>query len=469
MSGEAVEQGRKRRWPWIVGALLGLPLLLIAGLLLVMEYNSRQSFPEATPDAQQAALVSRAEQLGATDLRTLAAPGGGIVLAGKLEGRQFSVAIPRTWNGGALLFLHGYSTPGTPVRVLDDPIAWGSGSNDVLLKAYRDGYAAGHTAYDKAGLGVESASRNTKRLRDLLAGLGARRVLLAGTSMGGNIVLSLLENYPGDFQGAMASCGVTDGWETQLGQLIDMRAAYNALTAGTPYELPGEKDVRRSALSAEAPLGLESAKELYRWMQIYRVAMPVIALSKAAAANPQGPEARILRQVASIGGFEPEVASLAFPLVTVSLGMDDMVATLGGQIHGNRHTLYASPELSAAEAAKLNRDIQRLDADPQAIANARRWHQANGSFDVPLVTIHNRIDSLVPHSQTEALGRIAAAAGKSAKLLQFTVPPTRAKLPIGGVEGYTHCGFDKTQSAAVWEALRGWVETGVRPPAVLPG
>ena len=68
-----------------------------------------------------------------------------------------------------------------------------------------------------------------------------------------------------------------------------------------------------------------------------------------------------------------------------------------------------------------------------------------------------------------ALGRIAAAAGKSAKLLQFTVPPTRAKLPIGGVEGYTHCGFDKTQSAAVWEALRGWVETGVRPPAVLPG
>ena len=41
--------------------------------------------------------------------------------------------------------------------------------------------------------------------------------------------------------------------------------------------------------------------------------------------------------------------------------------------------------------------------------------------------------------------------------------PVVAPLPVGGVEGYTHCGFSPEQSAAAWEALRGWVETGTRP------
>lgn len=415
--------------------------------------------------ATQSTQTARAQDLGATDVRTFAAPDGGFILAGKLDGDQFSVAFPAKWNRGALLYVHGYSTPGTPVDVSVDPLAKGTGANGVLIEAYRDGYAAGHSAYDKAGMGVQTATENTLRLRNFLAKLGAKRFLVAGTSMGGNITLSLIEQNPKAFAGAMSSCGVTDGWETLFGQLIDMRAAYNLLTEGTPYALPGEHDLTRSALPMEPQEGEAATSEAFRWGRIAQIAMPVLALAQAAKANPGGREARILKQIASIGGFEPEPASIAFPLVTATLGMDDLNHTLGGSIYGNVGKVYASPEMTAEEAAAFNAKVQRLEADPSAVANARQWHQATGRFRVPLVTIHNRIDSLVPYAQSEALGRIVKAAGNGKRLVQYTVPGTKAPLPVGGVEGYTHCGFSPEQSAATWEALRIWVETGKRPAA----
>jgi pimeloyl-ACP methyl ester carboxylesterase len=419
----------------------------------------------ATLTAGQTALIASAEKLGATDLKTLPAPDGGFVLAGKLAGDQFSVAFPAGWNGGALLFAHGYSAPGSPVAVAEDPLSAGVGTYGMMLKAYQDGYAAGHSAYDKAGMGVETATKNTLRLRDFLTRLGAKRVLVAGGSMGGNIVMSLIEQHPKAFAGAISACGVTDGWESLFAQLIDMRAAYNVLTEGTPYMLPGEHDLLKSALPMDPPAGEAASSDAFRGGRITQIALPVLMLAQAAEANPGGSEAHILKQVASIGGFEPEVASIAFPLVTVTLGMDDLKATLGGNIYGNIGKLYASPEMTDEEAAAFNAKVQRIAVDPAAVANARHWHQTTGRFRVPLVTIHNRIDSLVPYAQSEALGRIVATAGNGKRLVQYTVPGTKAPLPVGGVEGYTHCGFSPEQMAATWESLKTWVETGKHPAA----
>lgn len=447
----------------------GLPFAMrLAPALLAFAVPSAlqaEDTPSTALTSRQSVLVAKAMKLGATDLKTLPAPDGGVVLAGKLAGDQFSVAFPAGWKGGALLFAHGYSAPGSPIAVAEDPLSPAVGTHGMMLKVYQDGYAAGHSAYDKAGMGVETATENTLRLRDFLAKLGAKRVLVAGGSMGGNIVMSLIEQHPKAFAGAISACGVTDGWESLFAQLIDMRAAYNVLTEGTPYALPGEHDLLKSAFPMDPPAGKEASSDAFRNGRIAQIALPVLTLAQAAAANPAGREARILKQVASIGGFEPEIASVAFPLVTVALGMDDLDATLGGNIYGNIGKVYASPEMTAEEAMAFNAKVQRIAANPAAVAKARRWHQATGRFAAPLVTIHNRIDSLVPHAQSEALARIVAAAGNEKRLVQYTVPETKAPLPIGGVEGYTHCGFSPEQMTAAWAALKSWVETGKRPAA----
>lgn len=445
----------KARW---MGALL-----LAATASAVPLYASPPEEQAAPLNDAQTAIVAHAKRLGATDIKTQPAPNGGFILGGKLEGDQFAVAFPASWNGNALLFAHGYSTPDSPIAVSENPIGKGTGAGGMLAAAYEDGLAAGHSAYDKAGMGVETATVNTVRLRDFLVKLGTKHVYISGASMGGNIVLSLLEQYPRAFAGGLAVCGVTNGWESLFGQLIDMRVTYNYLTRGTPYALPGEQDATRNALPTAPPAGDNTNGETYRWGQITKFATPILALFKAAAANPSSPEARIARQVAAVGGFEAEAASVAFPLVTASLGADDLAETFGGQIFDNSRKAYVVPEMGPAELVAFNKGVQRIRADKAAVRYARRWHQTTGRFRVPLVTMHNQIDSLVPYSQAVALGQIVRKAGNQRRLVQFAVPATRAPLPVGGVEGYTHCGFRPEQGAAAWRSLYSWGETGKRP------
>lgn len=420
--------------------------------------------PSSSLTAAQTALVAKARANGATDLLTRPAPAGGVTLVGKLEGDQFALAFPAGWTGDGLVYAHGYSTPGTPLAVSDDPTAPGTGGG-MMRFAYDDGVAVGHSAYDKDGLGVETGTRNTKRLRDFLVKMGAKRVYATGDSMGGGIVVTLLETYPDAFAGGLARCGVVASWKTLLDQLYDMRAAYNFLTQGTPYALPGEQDIRRSALSTTPTPSAAVDAKTYVWSQLTKIATPVLALFAAAKSDPEGREARILRQVAAIGGFDVDPGSIAFPLVTASLGADDMAATAGGVPYGNIGKVYASDTMTSAEAAALNRGIQRVVASPAALAYLTRWHEASGRIANPLVTMHNSIDSLVPYSQETMFAQTVREAGKSRLLAQYSVPPLRAPLPVAGVEAYTHCGFTPEQTKAAWSALRGWVNTGVRPAA----
>jgi len=440
--------------------------LLVSGAMVLAAPVTLASGRDVPASSQQS-LVAKAIRLEAVDVTSTARADGGVTISGRLDGNQFALAFPKGWTGDALLYAHGYSPPGTPVAVSPDPVDKGPGTG-ALAEAYGQGLAVGHSAYAKDGLGVEAGAKATLRLRDLLAKIGGKRIYVMGDSMGGGIVVTLLETYPKAFAGGLARCGVVASWEDMLGRLIDMRLAYNALTKGTPYALPGNQDVRHDALSSRPPADTpDAAAQAYVFGQIAKVGMPPLALWSAALKDPKGREARIVRAVTEIGGFEYDAASLAYPLVTAALGADDMTATAGGWVHGNIGKVYSAPSLSAEENSALNHDIQRVEASPQAVAYLRKWHTATGRIEVPLVTLHNRIDSLVPYAQEAQLAGAVERAGRSAKLAQFTVPPTRAPLPVGGIEGYTHCGFDTPQTLAAWNALRLWVEQGRKPDAEL--
>lgn len=164
----------------------------------------------------------------------------------------------------------------------------------------------------------------------------------------------------------------------------------------------------------------------------------------------------------------PEPASLIVPIMTVALGMDDMNATFGGGVYDSSTKVYASPLLSAEEAAALNRDIGRVSATPSAVAYADRWRRSTGRFSVPLVAIHNRIDSLVPYSQFEGLIRKTEAAGNADRLLAITVPEITMPLTGTGLEGLAHCGFTPGQLGAAFDALQAWTTTGRRPTPAMP-
>jgi len=405
----------------------------------------------------QAAYVALATAAGAQAVALSPRADGGVIVGGTLDGRQFALAIPKGWNHQALLFAHGYTMPDSPVAVSTDPVDKDPALG-LLKTAYGQGFAVGHSAYDKAGVGVEAGAKATLRLEGLAERLGARRTYVAGGSMGGSIVMALIEQHPKTFAGALSACGVTLGWEQEIGGLIDMRAAYNYFTRGTPYALPGEQDLARSALPTLPPAGSTTPPATFQTMQVIKMASPLLRLFTDAGRDPHGAAAAIIRKVSSLSPFDPDPAAFVFPLVTASLGMDDMRATFGGNVYGNRGKTYASPALTADEAAALNREIQRIDADKAAVAYARVWHQTDGRFSVPLVAVHNQIDPLVPYAQAVGLEARVTAQGDPRRLTLITVPPMRAPIPGSGMTGYVHCGFTPEQMSTAWSSLRAQVE-----------
>ncbi len=413
------------------------------------------------PSQTQAELLAKARTAGASELVPSAGPNGGMIVNGKLAGRAFVLALPANWTGEMVLFGQGYALPGSTPTVPSDPIAKDPGGG-LFKHLYAEGVASGIAAFDKSGIATESGAKNSMRLRALATKIGATRFYAVGGSMGGSIVMALIELYPRDFAGAVSMCGVAQGWLPLVQQLADMRGAYDLLTEGTRYALPGGKDVTRSALPVVPPAGDAMSGDAFREAQKMKVLLPILALFQAAKANPDGREAKIVRQVAAVGGFAPDPAALGAPLYSALLGMDDIVATMGGLPIGNIGKVYDPPEMSAEGKAEFNRRMQRYAADPKAVAYAMQWHQATGRFRVPLVTVHQTIDALVPFAQSQGLGRVVARAGNSARLAQYAVPPTRFPLP-GGLEGYTHCGFTPAQNIAAFEAMRSWVKTGRRP------
>lgn len=433
--------------------------LSLALLVLTTSCSAGPEPAPVTPAEQFAQLATTTE---IADAQIKPREDGGVSLSGRLQGATFGLSVPPNWNGEAMVYAYGYTTPGTPVDVDPDPAAKDR-SGGFMSLPYSQGYIVAHSAYDKAGIGVETGATNTLRLADLVRKLGARDVYLNGGSMGGNIVIALIEKHPGVFKGALAACGVTTGWHTEIEHLTDLRAVYQFYTRGTRYTLPGEQDLTKSAFSLPPPGTPEATAAPARLSATLRLAGPIAQLFRDALAAPDGEAASIVRRIAAVTGAEPEPASFVIPLLTIALGQDDMVQTFGGQIYGNRQKSYGAPMLTPEETKALNEGVGRLDADAGAIAYADRWRRTTGRYTTPLVAMHNRIDSLVPYDQFEGLLEATAKAGNQKHLLAFTVPETVVSLPASGLSGYSHCGFTPQQIEAAWNALTEWTRTGVKP------
>lgn len=421
------------------------------------------SGPERRPiTTVQQHLIDRMIAAGAAGIDANRRADGGMSVAGTLAGRPFGIAIPARWNEQAVLFANGYSIPGSPVSVPADPVEKDP-SGGFLTAAYKQGFAVGQSAFDKPAMAVRSGVANTLRLRGWFERLGTRRFYLGGASMGGNIVMALIEQHPGAFAGAMSACGVTGDWDSEVGSLVDLRAAYNFYSRDTKYELPGNHDIAANGVSPTPPTGLGYARTPWLFWQLKKMSGVMADLFKAARANPNGPEAQMVARIASVAKADADPASFIFPVMTAMVSMEDMRASFGGVVYGNVGKVYGSPLLTAREKADLNAGIQRIASDAPARAFAVQWHQSTGRFTTPLVAVHNRHDGLVFAQQAILLKQRVQAAGNQAHLFQLWAPSQQKDIPGTGLKGWAHCGFNPRQAAVLWKTLHDWVESGHKP------
>ena len=414
---------------------------------------------------EQQPLVAAARQAGATSLSALPLDDGGLRLDGEIEGRAFHLLIPWRWNRQTVLWANGYSAPGSWISVATSSSPLARDRLGILRAPYKRGFAVGESAYDKSGIDVEGGVENTLRLKRLVDRLGSRRAFIFGASMGGNITMGLIEKYPHDFAGAITACGVVGDWPQQVGWMMDIRAAYNYFTRGTPYELPGSKSIAHSALATFQSGPLHAIAPVLLVVDAIRLRAPVLALFAAAKARPGGVEDSTLDNIVAASGTIKDPAAILVPIATLAIGQDDLNATFGGMIYDNTHKAYSSPHLTASEDAALNRDIERVQASAVAVAKANEWYKPTGSFGAKLISLYNAADPLVPSELNEKQLRDAVARSANADNVIYRQVPNQEDPHLLGsdVTGLTHCGFTPEQVIAAANDVITWVETGTKP------
>lgn len=383
---------------------------------------------------QQAATRFRGARV--TDLRVEERPGL-LTVTGRLDNLPFVARFPERWNRQSVLFAHGYVTPGTPETVSADRDP--AGGLGLLVNAQN--YAYAYSAYAKSGYAVKSGVDATHQLKKFLDAVGSRQAYATGASMGGNIVVALVEKFPNDYVGAMPFCGVTGGWGEEIRYLTDFRVLYDFFTRGTPYVLPGAGDL----LKPNADFTPQVLQQ--------RITALFTAAATAQDATVKATARTIIGRIAAASGANPDPTSFVTALAGFTYGLQDYLVTTGGNGYSNVGKVYRS--LGDASDTALNAGVQRLTASPQARAYLDAWYRPTGVFKAKMLSFHNTIDPLVPFEHAALLRDVVTKAGNSANLVQQTVAanPTAPR----------HCDFTPGQVTFAWNELRAWVDRGVTP------
>ena len=288
---------------------------------------------------------------------------------GTHQGADYTISKPANWNGGLVMFAHGYEGEG-PAKgsVRASPL-------DFYLSEH--GYAWAASGYRSQGYRPDWFLSDTLALRELfIKEFGQLRwTIIHGQSMGGHIAISSLELHPEIYQGGIIECGVVDG----IG-LVDWLYAYSAA----------------AEYFSKLPL-LDTPRPAFE--EIANVKLPAI-LGTPGAYTEEGKR------------FDNVVKHLAGGDLPLRLeGMKQRyLQNLNPRVVGpnraqefarhadTRHIKYDIDPGLGVSAEDLNRGIQRVVA-----AGGARSRDANpvfaeftGKIRVPLMTLHETADFRAP-------------------------------------------------------------------------
>jgi len=371
-------------------------------------------------------------------------------------GSLYALYIPARWNGDAIYYAHGIRPPQASIT-LDD--------QDNFFEV-RDalgalGYAFAYSSFSENGLAVKDGAQRTHQLRGLLnfelPGTPQRNYL-TGYSLGALVALDLGERFPGQYDGVLAMCGMVGGTPLELQYVGNVRALFDTYYPGVlpgnvisvPSTPPTVTQVQAMVIGAITPTAANPQAALGLFA-IASTAQTQLAYAPVGSlGDPSSP------------AFQSLVGSLITALYYQLLGTPDVL----GRTHGhspfdNRNTTYtmgtpavpvpALVPIIQGMIAASNQGVTRYDITPDAQNYLERYYVPTGNLKIPVVSVHNFWDPLVPFFHEPAFANSVASAGASDMLLQRGVP------------NYGHCNFPTPLVMSSFQTLANWVTTGVKP------
>jgi hypothetical protein len=144
------------------------------------------------------------------------------------------------------------------------------------------------------------------------------------------------------------------------------------------------------------------------------------------------------------------INTLVTALVYHARGVNDLTERAHGHFpFDNSNTVYTSAVLPLPLMDAINGSIARYSATADANAWLDNNYQPTGQLRIPMLTLHNRFDPLVPFGHEAAYQQATSDAGFAANLRQRTV------------NNYGHCNFGAAATATAIQDLVNWATTGV--------
>jgi pimeloyl-ACP methyl ester carboxylesterase len=365
-------------------------------------------------------------------------------------GSLYALYIPTHWNGEAIYYVHGIRAPLAPITLGDQDNFF-----EVRDEFGARGYAFAYSSFSENGLAVKDGAQRTHQLRSVLASeLGEQptRNYLAGYSLGALVAVELSERFPKQYDGVLAMCGMIGGTPLELQYVGDVRALFDFYY---PNVLPGNViDVPGPPLTIEQVQALVVGAITANPLGLYAIA------STAQTPLAFAPIGSVTDRTSP--AFRSLVGSLVTALYYQLIGTPDVVdRTHGHSPYENRGTTYTtgtpvgSPaipqQLLANLVASSNAGVTRYDMTPDARNYLEKYYVPTGSLQIPVVSVHNFSDPLVPFFHEPAFAEIASAGGGSDMLWQRGVP------------NYGHCNFSTPLVVSSFQTLVSWVKSGIKP------
>jgi Prolyl oligopeptidase family len=339
---------------------------------------------------------------------------------GVLRGAAYRVEIPKRWNGQLVMWAHGFRGWGCDLTVDDPPM------RKYLLD---NGFAWAASSYASNGYNVQQGVDDTMRLLRMFKRevKRPRRVYMTGASMGGHITGVAIEQNKYTFDGAMPVCGVM-GSE----KLFDYFLDFNELALAV------------SGVSTSYPYGVDYVPNV----------VPEIKTALGAPTTPQY-QALVAAVMQDSGGTRPGfgVAYSVWQDFLFSLGQPSpgVVPAFPASNVDTQYQLDGDPAISSDEAA-LNDAVRRVTRfDYETPDGQIVIPKIEGTFAIPVLTMHTIGDLFVPISMEQVYARRAADNGNSDLLVQ------RAIRDVG------HCAFSEAEYNQAFGDLVGWVRRDVKP------
>ena len=330
---------------------------------------------------------------------------------GEINSARYKVYIPADWNGGLLIYAHGYEEIGEEIEEFSREV------DDFMEIFTSHGFAFAASAYKRQGLIIKDGIEDSEALRSYFEFKYGKPSLciITGHSMGGIISLANIEKYPAEYDGAMPLCGWLSPVYSLLRNGLDMLATYDYLFGKNDGEIVNGLDY----------IDAESIRE---------------NLSRKPELTSLFAEHFRIRKDDMPGVIEFN-----------QLVLKETVTWLGGLPAGNSQTIYDG---FGSDNSAINRDILRYQADPGAREYYMQYYTPSGNLSDPVLALHTLYDELLPVSNYRYYDELTDIQGTGDFYVQQYV------IRDG------HCEFTTGEMADAFDQLLLWIREGQRPDPV---